>query len=295
MSTKIEWCKNQDGTPGITWNPVTGCTPCSPSCQNCYARPMATRLQAMGVKKYAKGFNVTCHENVFLPKFKKPKTIFVCSMSDLFHEDVPFEFIRRVFNDIRAELLPLSGYEYTGPDHRFIILTKRPGRMLEFWNWHKEKYSIYPNGHFINEHDVVPDRRICVGVTVEDQEHTSRIRDLLQVSAEMHFVSVEPMLGPIIFEKQWLKIATEGQWLNVVECGKSQSSQYLNWIIMGAESGPGRRPMKFEWAKDIVRQCQLSNVPLFYKQGPNDNGHDFVKMPILLNRVWDQMPENFKS
>lgn len=267
MSTKIEWVKNKDGTPGRTWNPVTGCTPCSPGCEHCYARAMALRLKAMGIEKYANGFDVKCWHNIYLPKFKKPQTIFICSMSDLFHEKVPFEFIRGIFVDIHAALLGPVGKP--GLNHRFVILTKRSGRMLEFWNKFKDRYSNYPSDYYISDHDTAPDKRIWIGVTVEDQEHTSRIKDLLRVSAAVHFVSVEPMLSKVD--------------LCLEEGG-------VDWVIMGAESGPGRRPMKIEWAKNIALQCRDAGVPLFYKQGPDDEGRDFVKMPMLYGRIWDQIP-----
>ncbi len=238
MSTRIEWCRNQDGTPGVTWNPVTGCSPVSEGCAHCYAHAMATRLKAMGVKKYANGFEVTCHKDeLYLPRFEKSQTIFICSMSDMFHEKISFEFIHKIFVSIR---IVLRG----GLDHRFIICTKRPQRMLEFWHWNKREFGKYPNVHLADE-KIVLNNHIWLGVTAENQQRADeRIPILLQIPAAVHFVSAEPLLGPLDLSP----------WID-----------RLQWVIAGGETGPNARPMHSDWARKLRNDCQSANIPFFFK------------------------------
>jgi protein gp37 len=159
----IEWTES-------TWNPVTGCTKISPGCAHCYAERMAQRLQAMGQANYVNGFQVTIHEHVLgLPlRWRKPQSIFVNSMSDLFHEDVPEEFIRKVF----AVMQEASW-------HRFQVLTKRSSRLLE----------LAPSLPWAEN--------IWMGVTLENDDYTFRIDQLRLVDAAVRFLSLEPLLGPI--------------------------------------------------------------------------------------------------
>lgn len=162
-TSKIEWTES-------TWNPVTGCTKISSGCKNCYAERMAVRLQKMGNKNYRNGFEVTTHEHVleYPLKWKRPQTIFVNSMSDLFHEEIPDDFIFRVF-----KVMEKTHW------HRFQILTKRSERLKELslsLNW--------PNN-------------IWVGVSVENSDVRYRIDDLRQVPAAIRFLSIEPLIGPI--------------------------------------------------------------------------------------------------
>lgn len=162
-TSKIEWTE-------ITWNPLTGCTKISPGCLNCYAEKMALRLKSMGVKNYKNGFDLTLHEHMLDVPFKlgKPKIIFVNSMSDLFHEDVPFEFIQKIFHVMNQN-----------KQHIFQVLTKRSRRMLEFSN----KINFTQN--------------IWLGVSVENSDYTYRVDNLLQTNASLKFVSFEPLIGPI--------------------------------------------------------------------------------------------------
>lgn len=159
----IEWTES-------TWNPVTGCTKVSPGCKHCYAERMANRLQAMGQVNYENGFAVTLHERALdLPlKWRKPQTIFVNSMSDLFHEEVPEAFIVRVF-----EVMNRASW------HCFQILTKRSGRLREM----SPRLPWTPN--------------IWMGVSVETKEYYFRIRDLRGTGASIKFLSCEPLLGPL--------------------------------------------------------------------------------------------------
>ncbi|MBC8342508.1 MAG: phage Gp37/Gp68 family protein [Bacteroidetes bacterium] len=165
MSSKstIEWTES-------TWNPVTGCTKISEGCKNCYAERMAKRLQAMGNKNYSDGFKLKIHLDVLsLPfKWKKPQTIFVNSMSDLFHDAVPDSFIFKVFDVMRQTHW-----------HKYQILTKRSDRLLQL----SPKIEWSPN--------------IWMGVSVENQDNTYRIDALRNTDAMIKFLSLEPLLGPI--------------------------------------------------------------------------------------------------
>lgn len=165
MSTRssIEWTES-------TWNPLTGCTKISPGCKHCYAERMARRLQAMGQPNYANGFKLTLHESVLEAplSWKKPQMIFVNSMSDLFHRDVPVEFIQSVFAVMRRALW-----------HTFQVLTKRSERLLE-----------------LNPQIAWPDN-VWMGVSVETQDYAFRIDHLRQTSARVKFLSLEPLLGPL--------------------------------------------------------------------------------------------------
>ena len=161
--SNIEWTES-------TWNPVTGCTKVSPGCAHCYAERMALRLQAMGHPNYVNGFKVTVHEHMLaLPlRWKKPQMIFVNSMSDLFHEDVPLEFIQKVFDVMRRASW-----------HIFQVLTKRSQRLLEL----NPEIDWPPN--------------VWMGVSVENQDYIFRIEHLRQTNAHLKFLSLEPLLGPL--------------------------------------------------------------------------------------------------
>jgi protein gp37 len=161
--TKIEWTE-------MTWNPVTGCTKVSAGCKNCYAERLAIRLKAMGVERYQNAFGVTLQEDlVDLPlRWRKRRLVFVNSMSDLFHEAVPLEFIQRVFDTMQQ-----------CPQHQFQILTKRSRRLYKIASqlpWAKN---------------------VWMGVSVENEEVISRIFDLQTVPASVRFLSCEPLLGPL--------------------------------------------------------------------------------------------------
>jgi protein gp37 len=235
--TGIEWTD-------ATWNPVTGCTKISPGCKNCYAERLAARLQAMENPRYQKGFSVTLQPDLLaLPlRWRQPKRIFVNSMSDLFHEAIPEDFIRRVFEVMaRADR------------HVFQILTKRSGRLA----------SLAPRLPW--------SLNIWQGVSVENARYTTRIDHLRTVPAAVRFLSIEPLLGPIP---------------NLPLAG-------IDWVIVGGESGPGRRPMAAAWAREIRDQCVMAGVPFFFKQWggrtPKAAGR------VLDRRTWDEMPTPFAS
>lgn len=159
----IEWTES-------TWNPLTGCTKISPGCKYCYAERMAKRLQAMGQQNYINGFKLTMHEHVIEKplEWKKPQFIFVNSMSDLFHKDIPLEFIQRVFDTMKRAHW-----------HQFQVLTKRSERLAEL-----SPYLEWTDN-------------IWMGVSVENEKYTFRIDDLRKTGAKIKFLSVEPLIGPI--------------------------------------------------------------------------------------------------
>ena len=162
-ASRIEWTQ-------ATWNPITGCTPISAGCQHCYARRMARRLQAMGQERYRRGFEVVLHNDLIgLPAhWRQPRLVFVNSMSDLFHEQVPVEFIQQVFRTMAS-----------CPQHTFQVLTKRSARMAEL-----SPLLDWP-------------ANVWAGVTVERADYTFRIDHLRQTGARVKFLSLEPLLGPL--------------------------------------------------------------------------------------------------
>ena len=163
--SKIEWTDK-------SWNPITGCTKFSNGCLHCYAESMAKRLLAMGIKKYNNGFSITLHSDCLNEplKWKKRHNIFVCSMSDIFHEDVPFDFIDKIFETIIAT-----------PQHNYQILTKRAERMAEYFKG-KE----------------IP-KNVWLGVTVESIDYKNRIDFLRMLDAHIKFISCEPLLSDLGF------------------------------------------------------------------------------------------------
>lgn len=162
-NSKIEWTD-------ATWNPVTGCSKISPGCKNCYAERLALRLRAMGNRSYVNGFKITCHEHlVDAPaNWSTSKMIFVNSMSDLFHEDIPFEFIEKVFQTMQRS-----------PQHRFQVLTKRSARLLQL------------------SRDLPWPANVWMGVSVENADYLYRIEHLRQTGAKCKFLSCEPLLGSL--------------------------------------------------------------------------------------------------
>lgn len=250
MSTKIEWTDE-------TWNPITGCTPTSEGCQNCYAKRMATRLRGRYGYPKDNPFKVTFHpDRLAQPlKWKKPRRIFVCSMGDLFHKSVPNLTIDLIWEKMKK-----------CPKHTFLILTKRPERLLK----------DYDNS------DPLPN--VWLGVTAENQARADeRIPMLLQIPAAVRFVSLEPLLGPVDFTDRPLDPeSTMGEWSDLDQ---------LNWVIVGGESGPGARRMRIDWVRSVRDQCQEAGVPFFFKQMKQMQIRGkLIKMPKLDGRVWDEMP-----
>lgn len=200
--SNIEWTE-------LTWNPVTGCNKISPGCKFCYAEVMSRRLKAMGIEKYKDGFNIRTHTSTLNIPFtwKKSKVVFVNSMSDLFHPDVPVDFIKAVFTVMNQT-----------PQHIYQILTKRSERLLEL--------SIELNWT----------NNIWMGVSVESEDYTFRIDDLSKTNAKTKFLSIEPLIAPVktlnLTHINWVIVGGESghkarhiekSWIDFVraECEKS--------------------------------------------------------------------------
>lgn len=222
--TGIEWTE-------VTWNPVTGCDRVSPGCDHCYALTLAGRLKAMGAGKYQRdgdprtsgpGFGVTMHVDALeIPlRWHAPRRVFVNSMSDLFHQDVTDEFIARVFAVMAAT-----------PQHTYQILTKRHGRLrnlLSDGRWRDRIFepAVDERAPGLAFERPWPLPNVWMGVSVETQQWADiRIPALLRTPAAVHFLSCEPLLGPVTLNPEWL----EPGWPRVA------------WVIVGGESGPGHR------------------------------------------------------
>ncbi len=257
IKTAIEWTD-------ATWNPVWGCSRCSPGCEHCYAESTAARfanpgLPYHGIARMTKAGprwtnSVVCKDNLLLQPlhWRKPRKILVNSMSDLFHDNVPFDFIQRVFE-------VMAGAHW----HEFQILTKRSSRLRKL-----SRHLMWP-------------RNVWMGVSIENAEYVARIDDLQSTGAKTKFLSLEPLLGPL----------------------PDLDLNRINWVIVGGESGPKARPMSPEWVPDIREQCLISGVPFFFKQwgrlSNNPIQHDPTDRKTggnakggrrLEGRTWDEMP-----
>jgi protein gp37 len=261
QNSAIEWTE-------ATWNPTTGCDRISPGCDHCYALTLAGRLKEMGQPRYQRdgdprtsgpGFGLTLHEDKLGEplRWRKPRTVFVNSMSDLFHKDVPYEFIREVFNTMRmcdGGLIAATGRR--SPTHTFQVLTKRPKRMRRL----AESRALgYDPGN--------PPPNVWLGTSIESDTYTWRADHLRATPAAVRFISAEPLLGPL----------------------PSLDLTGIDWLIVGGESGAGHRPMNPEWVRDL-RDCALNaGTAFFFKQWggirPKSGGR------TLDGRTWDEMPE----
>jgi protein gp37 len=240
--TSIEWTDR-------TWNPLTGCTKVSPGCDHCYAKTMHERFNGAG------SFDtVTLHpDRLAQPlRWRKPSMVFVNSMSDLFHQDVPDEYIARVFAAMAR-----------GQHHTFQVLTKRHARMRSllstemFWRrMYDELVRI--DYSWICEHRLTrPLPNVWLGVSVENQQWADiRIPALLDTPAAVRFLSCEPLLGPIDL-RQATRTRGESQRLDNGQIG---------WVIVGGESGHGARPMQPAWAQSLRDQCTNFDIPFLFKQ-----------------------------
>jgi protein gp37 len=282
--TKIEWTD-------ATWNPITGCSVVSPGCTNCYAMKLAgTRLQhhpsRAGLTRETKAgpvWNGTLRFNeewLTQPlRWNRPRMVFVCAHGDLFHEDVPDEWIDKVF-----AVMALA------PQHTFQVLTKRAARMRAYlsrhrWHlWAAAGRAIDPlrwqNLPPIMGGDCTPLPNVWLGVSAEDQARADeRVPELLATPAAVRFVSAEPLLGPIDFTRHLWPV--HGWWKGPynsyseakaagAECGLKRQAlvgawcRFLDWIIVGGENGP--REMRAEWAQQIRDQCAAAGTAFFFKQ-----------------------------
>jgi protein gp37 len=244
---KIQWL-NLPGYKGETWNPVIGCSKVSEGCKNCYAEKMANRLahnpntkadyaEVITVGKW-NGKTTFTTDGLFKPEnWRSPRVVFVCSMGDLFHETVRFEAIRLIFQEMSRHR-----------QHIFIVLTKRPERMVEFYDWKKSEHGI----------SWQPSQNIWMGVTAENQEQAiNRIPFLNFFSASVKFVSIEPMLEEIHLNEA---LGSTLKWHG------GGLKNCLSWVICGGESSHNARPMHPDWVRRLRDDCMYANVPFFFKQ-----------------------------
>ncbi len=271
LNTAIQWTDS-------TWNPVVGCSRISTGCKNCYAfkvHTMRHKAKLAGKKlpaQYAKPFTTIqpIASRLDVPKgWRTPRRIFVNSISDLFHEDVPFEFILEVWNTMAI-----------ARHHTYQILTKRPRRMLGFFEWAKEGMRERGLDEWEKGMDVLPN--VWLGVSVENQAAADdRIPLLLQVPAAHRFLSCEPLV-------EWVNLENYLGPTPEDEDGAPYPGR-INWVIAGGESGLAARPMKPDWARALRDECQDTGTAFFFKQwgewGPynlsRDTAEDLAK---LVNR-----------
>jgi len=263
--SKIEWTD-------ATWNIVTGCTKVSPGCDHCYAERLTERFHGKG--SFAE---VVLHpERLDLPnRWRKPRRVFVNSMSDLFHKDVPNKFIATGWSAMAGN-----------PRHTFQVLTKRPARARAFlrrcarcehgWWTHdgtNPAGAYEGSGIIVASGDAWPPPNVWLGTSVEDQKRADqRIPILVDTPAAVRFLSCEPLIAPVdltrvasgmrddvVFDVLGRRYDVPGQW-------QAPMSHGIDWVIVGGESGTGARPIREEWVRSLVQQCQAARVPVFVKQ-----------------------------
>jgi protein gp37 len=277
----IEWTD-------ATWNPVRGCSRVSQGCVNCYAEKIAARFSGPGLayegltndKGRWNGVVRMVPEHLADPlRWQKPRMVFVNSMSDLFHESLTNEQIAAVFGVMAA-----------APRHTFQVLTKRPARMLEWFQWaagsdcgcaHTEchfhallmdddKGTVHRLSEGTGERPW-PLQNVWLGVSVENQQTADeRIPLLLECPAAVRWVSYEPALGPVDFTRidfPGLNLPPTHKFNALEGGGKNTNNPWkLDWIVVGGESGPGARPFSVTWADALIKQARVAGVPVFVKQ-----------------------------
>jgi protein gp37 len=274
-STSIEWTRSDDGSAGATWNPVTGCTKVSEGCDNCYAETFAERWRGLPGHPFEQGFDVRLWpERLTLPlRWRKPRRVFLNSMSDLWHEAVDTNLIARVFAVIAV-----------ADKHTFQVLTKRPGRMHSLLTddgfWAQVREAAAEHGPSPQATEAIEGRflpNLWLGVSVETQKWAPvRLGKLTATSvAAVRFASCEPLLGELDI-RPWL-------------------GDGLDWVIVGGESGPRARPMHPAWARSLRDQCAAADVRFFFKQwgafAPESDGHDRGGIAFIdrRGRGWTRM------
>jgi len=305
-ASAIEWTD-------AVWNPVTGCDRVSPGCAHCYALELAPRLRAMhaarGGGKWADApdgtrassgpaFGVKLHPNVLEQplRWRRPRRVFVNSMSDLFHEDVPYQFIAEVFDVMRR-----------CPDHTFQVLTKRPERMQRWLSWESPFRFDEP----------LPN--VWLGVSIENRRFVYRADVLRDTPAAVRFISAEPLLGQLTDAACICCLKPVGHYDLCLDCANNLcvdcgideetgepwgsnpepydrypdhrlSLHRIDWLIVGGESGPRHRPIRPEWVRDLRDAARAAGTPFFFKQWggrtPKAGGRE------LDGRTWDEMPED---
>jgi protein gp37 len=296
--TSIEWTDR-------TWNPVVGCSLVSSGCTNCYAMRMAGRIEAMGTAPHYAGLTQpskagpvwtgavrAAPEHVLSEplRWRKPARIFVNSMSDLFHEDLPDWVIDRVF-----AVMALC------PQHTFQVLTKRPERMRDYLSAIEAEFHASPDdlnerfgdhcvelsgdpcaSAWFEDHVNWPLPNVWLGVSIEDQTRADeRIPILLDTPAAVRWISAEPLLGPLDL-RRWMW-PVHPRWpapyrspAEAIAAGAEVTyhrqmlvgawCRFLDWVVAGGESGPDARPMHPDWARSLRDQCAAAGVPFLFKQ-----------------------------
>ena len=248
----IEWTDS-------TWNPVTGCTKVSEGCRNCYAERVTERFRNDPTGPFRNGFELTLHEHKLDQPmhWRDPRMIFVCSLSDLFHDEIPTSYVHQIFDRMEK-----------ADRHVYQVLTKRPARMNEFL---RTRYGSFRDPlHLLDDGKRVP-AHIWLGVSVESIDSRWRIFRLKEAPSESLFVSFEPLLGPLAIDGP-RPIPLDG----------------IAWAIVGGESGPKAREMKEEWVRPIQELCRRTGTEFFFKQWgglrPKSNG------ALLDGRLWHGFP-----
>lgn len=269
QTSAIEWTE-------ATWNPTTGCDRISPGCDNCYALTLAKRLQAMDSPKYQRdgdprtsgpGFGVTVHDAALTAplRWRRPRRVFVNSMSDLGHARIP-----------RDRLAAIFAVMALGEQHTFQVLSKRPNRLRAILTNPKFEQTVHAEEDRLRQdHGLLkgssPPRRwpapnVWLGTSIESNVYSWRADELRASPAATRFLSLEPLLGPL----------------------PSLDLAGIDWVIVGGESGPRFRPLDLDWVRDIRDRCVAQGVPLFFKQiggrTPKAGGR------LLDGRTWDEYP-----
>lgn len=259
-ASNIEWTD-------VTWNPSTGCSKVSSGCKYCYAEVLAARLKAMGSERYEDGFAFTIHwDKISEPlAWKKPRKVFVNSMSDLFHEDTTIEFIRKVF-DVMMQT----------PQHQYQVLTKRPAKMAQMLKQLQDEGLYAPRPH------------IWLGTSVEDARVWARVDELREVPAIIRFLSCEPLIGALPEQLDLTGLA----W--VIAGGESgnhlwkQAPRERRALVDVKGSVWTPRPERVPWVQAIRDACVAQDVAFFFKQWggvtPKAGGR------LLDGRIWEQYP-----
>jgi protein gp37 len=241
----------------VSWNPITGCTPASEGCDHCYARAMASRFNTLHPGQFS--LLKFWKDRLDIPlKWRKPRRIFVGTMTDMFHEQVRPEWLAQVFNIMASATLQNCRCKvhttecWTGEPHTYLMLTKRPQNMAPMVEKAIHEINEYFPYDCAAAFQLDADRKfpwpnVWMGITAENQaRYDERILPFYQAfKGNRRWVSLEPLLGPICLRLDKYPI---------------------HWVVVGCESGPGRRPCPHEWIHDIVRQCRIHKVPCFVKQ-----------------------------
>lgn len=286
-TSAIEWTD-------ATWNPVTGCTKVSPGCAHCYAETFAERFRGTPGHPFEQGFDLKLWpERLDLPlRWRKPRMVFVNSMSDLFHEDVPDEFIARVF-----AVMALAH------QHTFQVLTKRPERMrdlLKSWRFCKATMNAIfdiarehqtPNAMIpaeVVEESFASLTNVWLGVSIENRRFVGRADVLRETPAAVRFISAEPLLGPLV---KWEE--PEPGRYPAYDWSGTVSLHDIDWLIVGGESGPRHRPIRAEWVRELRDAAHEMGTAFFFKQWggarPKSNGRE------LDGKTYNEMPDTTEA